>query len=804
MRQLTFLVSVIFFGFHAHAQKMVLSGSIIDSSGLTPVSFATIYLFRADSTGLSKPIQSAFSGEDGQFMWKNIDTGSYVLKINMLGYSPAVIPVIVVPGTNNLGRIGLLPLSGTLKEVTITVHKPLLEMKPDRIIYNVEDDPANAGATTSEILRKIPFISVDMDDNIRLKGKTNFKVQLNGRSTGLFARSPKEAIRSFPANLIVRIEVIVSPGARYDAEGVGGIINIVTRKKVVGTRGSVAAGINTIGEHNESFNISSKQGKIGLSLLLGTTGKNNVQYTKYERINSYPSSIHQETRDGEGVDQNLTFNGFTEIAWDIDSLNTISVHTLLNRNSYNSTMNSDHLGIDADNNIVERGQYQNTSVFDEYTRNTGIDYIRKFRKMGRELDISVVTDQKKANSTLDVFRNFEFGPPDSRRLIIDAQPEKENTVDMNYAQSINDRNSMSCGLKTIFRDFKNNYTSDSLHQLSNQLVRDYPQSGIFDYSQNIWSAYAEHSLTLTKWGFQTGLRYEYTQSNGALGGEQPFVKNYPSFFPSFNVSYLHDPKNSFRLGLTKRIQRPGLWYLNPQADWSDPRKISYGNSFLGPEYTYNIDLGWNMFAGRKNYSISAGQSWTTGVINQVTFINASNGIINSTYLNTGQTTRTALNASISGAFTKKLFLLMNAEIAYERLSGNSGESVINNQGFTGQCFGSVGYNVAKGWMMQGVGYYNLGYLMLQSRAAPTYNYQVAVSKTLLKTRKLRLTLTANMPGQKNWAYKNTTNTPELYITNIMTRPARYFQLGCNWRFGKLREDVTRKRDVSNSDIKAAK
>ena len=147
---------------------------------------------------------------------------------------------------------------------------------------------------------------------------------------------------------------------------------------------------------------------------------------------------------------------------------------------------------------------------------------------------------------------------------------------------------------------------------------------------------------------------------------------------------------------------------------------------------------------------------------------------------------------------------MNAEIAYERLSGNSGESVINNQGFTGQCFGSVGYNVAKGWMMQGVGYYNLGYLMLQSRAAPTYNYQVAVSKTLLKTRKLRLTLTANMPGQKNWAYKNTTNTPELYITNIMTRPARYFQLGCNWRFGKLREDVTRKRDVSNSDIKAAK
>ena len=801
MRHLLSLLLSISISVGALAQEINLNGMIVDSASQTPVSFATIYLYRQDSTVVEKPNYVLFTGDDGRFTTRISETGGYLLKLNMVGYVSKTQQIQVHTGTNELDPIAMQPSAGQLKEVTITARKPLIEMKPDRLIYNVEDDPTNNGASTAEILRKVPFVSVDMNDDIRIKGQNNFLVQLNGRSTGIFARNPKEAIRSFPANLIVRIEVITSPGARYDAEGVGGIINIVTKKKVVGTKGALSADVNTLGGHNESFSISNKQGKLGLFLSMSNHGSNLQGTSEYTRMNRYPATLYSEVRSGESTDKNTTQHIMAEIAWDIDSLSTISLHGSLNSGNYNMQAISTHLGTDIVAHILESGYYKTNSVYKSNSENIGIDYIRKFKKQGRNFSISMISNQQTGDSKLETTRTFDIGPSDTRRIIRDIQPQKEKTVDMNFSESINDHHSLSFGTKAILRSFTNDYGSDSLNMISNIIETDQNQSGIFHYTQNVWASYAEHAYYSGKWGVQTGIRYEYTGSEGDLNGLQPFSKNYPSFFPSLNVGYVHNQKSSFQFGVIRGLSRPGLSVLNPQVDVSDPRRIFQGNPLLNPEYTTSLNLGWNCLSGKINYNFSLSQSWTTGVINQVFTID-DNEISNSTYQNTGKTQKSVFSMSISGRILPKTFMMINNTIAFEQLTGTQGTDVkLYNQGFTGTGFATVGQKLPKGWSVQAVGFYHLGYLFLQGQDQPTYSYQAALGKTLLKSKKLYLSLTANMPAQKYWKNQSLFDTPELYISDIRNRPARSFQITATWRFGKLKGDVSRKRDVQNTDLK---
>jgi hypothetical protein len=181
-------------------------------------------------------------------------------------YKEKTIKIFVKPGENPLNEVSLLPAAKSLSGITVVAKKPLIEQKDDKIIFNVEEDPAAKTETAIEILRKTPFVSVDGNDNVMVNGQGNFKVLLNGRETAMFATNIKEALKSFPGSVIMKIEVITAPSAKYDAEGIGGIINIVTKSKVAGYNGSLSSSYRTTGwqTNNGSFNI--KSGKFGLAL----------------------------------------------------------------------------------------------------------------------------------------------------------------------------------------------------------------------------------------------------------------------------------------------------------------------------------------------------------------------------------------------------------------------------------------------------------------------------------------------------------------------------------------------------------
>ena len=205
----------------------------------------------------------------------------------------------------------------------------MVEQSDDKIVFNVEDDPTNKTETAIDILRKTPFVTVDGEDNIKVNGKSNFKVLLNGRETSMFARNIKEALRGFPGAVISKIEVITTPSAKYDGEGIGGLINIITKKKVVGYNGTLSSFSRTSDKlNNFSVNGNAKIGKIGVSVFLNKGFTDPVsQHNTNTTIPSIPTIYSKRTLDGNQYNSSGWSFGNAELSWELDSLNTISFYT---------------------------------------------------------------------------------------------------------------------------------------------------------------------------------------------------------------------------------------------------------------------------------------------------------------------------------------------------------------------------------------------------------------------------------------------------------------------------------------------
>ena len=807
MRHLAFFTILFLFPVCLFAQKFNLSGALRDSSGNKPMEFATVLLYRfAPDTGSTpapaKPLKSAFSDSDGKFKFSQLDSGAYRIEASFVGYQPLQSEKIELSADHDLGVFTMKTADNTLQQVTITAAKPLLEVKADRIVFNVENDPTAAGGTAMETLQKIPFVTVDQDDNIRLKGKTNFKVQLNGRNTGLFARNPKDALRSFPASAIKRIEVITSPGARYDAEGTAGIINIVTASRIAGMNGSISSGVNTLGQHNENGSVNAKFGDWGLSAYFGGGGSHNDRSSIFNRTNYFPTQLYQDSRYGEGDSRNKYFYGNVELAWDIDSLNSISTYVNFHSGRYRGSDVAQYQATNVELLPVEQGVFSN--VYENAWPNMtyGLDYIKKFKRPEQELDISLALDQSKGENKSSTDRTFTLGGEDFAKRFTNQQPEDEFTAEINYTQPLKKDQSLSFGAKTIIRELDNDYRQENRDSLTNEFVVFPDQTGLFQYRQDIVSGYTEYNWKRDKWSIRPGFRFEYTKISGESSNQPPFSNEYPAWVPTLNLSYKISESKSLRLGYSRRIQRPGVWYLRPQLNSADPLNVTVGNPLLLPEFTHNIEVGYDIFKGGRNLSFTLEQGVTTDAINDFVNINQETGVATTTYGNYGRNYRSAATVYGSGPIGKKLTFYANVTLAYELLEGFAGTSEYRNDGVTGNCYGNLQYNLGKGWRVQGNGWWGVGNVTLQGRSNGWYNYQFGLSKSMLKNKSLRLALMADQFFLKNRVYQSDVNDPRFSTHYENRQPARAVRLSVSWRFGKLRENVSRKRGVSNSDQKS--
>jgi hypothetical protein len=773
-----------------------LSGTVTDST--KPLTFATVRLLKINNT---KPLQTVLTNEQGRFQFNKPDTGNYMLSFTHTGFVEKRIPVTVhqAGGEMQMEPVQLTKTSGVLKEVVVTARRPLVEQSDDKTVLNVEDDPANKTETALDILRKTPFITIDGDDNIKINGKSNFKVLLNGRETSMFARNVKEALRGFPGALISKIEVITTPSAKYDGEGIGGLINIITRKKVVGYNGTLSSFSRTSDKiNNFSVNGNAKVGKFGLSVFLNKGFADPVLQHNTNITTPTSQTVYaKRTLDGGRYNSETWSFGNAELSFEADSLNTISLYTNIdswsNKQVYNQTITTDFL---SDPSTVSYFNQNNK------TNNPGIsvgsDYIKHFKNnKEREFSLRFLGEFGKNDNELN---SVQDNPGTDRYLINNSYAiNNQYTFQMDNIIPINKNSRFEGGAKAILRRASSDFQSQIKYGETEDYKINVTNTDYFKYSQDVLSVYSMYNVKLKRSSFRFGARVEYTTVNGDFVASKKQVKsNYTTLLPNIQYTNKVNMATTLVFTYTKRLQRPYINDLNPFVVNNDSLNITTGNPDLGPQTMHALTGQLRYGKGNTFSGINIEGSYSGNKILQYAFFDPQTGITKTTSLNIGKEYQTSVSLNLSTKLTSKWSVYVIGALRYSKVTNNA-DATQSNSGF------GCNFNL------------NTTYTFTEKFSASTYlglwqeprtiqttypfntwhnvalNYKVFKDKLLISVRGINY-------YEKNRSFKNVTKDQNFYNTNTTTVIRRGGVLALTWNFGKLAESVSKKKGVNNDDV----
>ena len=574
-----------------------------------------------------------------------------------------------------------------LKGVTVTAAKPMVKMEADKMSYDVSADTDARSATVLDMLRKVPMVTVDGQDNITVNGSSSFKIYVDGKPNPMLSQNASQVLKMMPASAIQKIEVITNPGARYDAEGAVGVLNLVTAKQgggagaqsMNGLTGTLRGTLSTKGYGGGAF-FSGQQDKLSLS--------GNMLY-QYQRMKDTEVSIERESADGslmryeQKSTQRVPFTmGSLNLGYDLDSLNTLSASVSLT--AFRAKVSDRPLVTMEFPNTSASPQPLNPSTYsyDMATRlrNTSVtasaDWQHFFSADRRHYLIfsylMSYSPQKQTTEQLyDDYQSYDFFSENKPKSL-------EQTLQVDYTRPLSDSHTLSLGGKYIMRDNRS-WAEDRFVQHADQQS----QSSFVEYQHDndIAAAYAEYEARMGIVGAKAGLRYEHTfqKVRYLQGAGSDFSNDYGNLVPSFSLSLSPKPTKNIGLTYNMRLSRPGITYLNPYVDRTLPSIISYGNSHLDVEKTHNIGASYSSFSQKFMLNIALHQIFSNNQISQYSFF--ADDVLQQTYGNVVKMRNTSLTAFANWLVAKNTRLMLNGGINYIDL--RSKEVDARNHGWQG-------------------------------------------------------------------------------------------------------------------------
>jgi outer membrane receptor protein involved in Fe transport len=778
-----------------------IKGIVTDSATQATLGYVTVVIQEA---GKPQAIKSTFTKENGSFELTGLMEKQYQLVLSYVGYKTQIISLpAFTSSTIDMGRLMLVSSAKQLKEVQVVTERLLVEQDIDKITYNVDADPESQTMNALDMLRKVPLLTVDAEDNITLNGSSNYRVLINGKTSSLFVRSPKDVFRSMPASTIKNIEVITNPPSKYEAEGVGGIINIITHKKNIGGyNGSINMQVSSPRGTNLGGYVTAKAGKAGFSGYFGRgtylSPTNSSNLFREDKIRQ--TSLEQL---GESTSNN-TYQYFSgEFSYEMDTLNLFTANMSINLNDGNNSLIQQVQLFDAAGNPVEAYRRLNQGTFRWQGSDFGADYQRSFKKNKDQL---FTLSYKMNNSGNGSGTDFTLLPILNYNGQV-SQTENdgmstEHTMQADYVQPIK-QHTLELGVKTIFRLSSSDYFFSNRSPETGNYVEDPNLSNSFDYRQDIYAAYTSLSLKKGDWGLKAGARLEETKLDANFKSSGTIATpDYFNLIPNITLSRKLKGTSTMRLSYTQRIERPSLYYLNPYINQIDPRNISYGNPKLDPATNNVFNLAYNTFVKGSSINASIFHNFTNNSIQSYTTLGADT-VSRTTFDNIGRNQTYGLSLSGNTTLFKKLSVNLNTTTNYVKLTSMIDGLPQNNEGFTYNVFGYTSYRFEKGWRASG----NIGYtssrILLQGRSAGYIWNSISVNKQFLKDNKATVSFSINSPFQQNRRFFNEINDQRFTQQSESFFVMRRYSLGFNYRFGKLQGDIARKkRGIKNDDVKA--
>ncbi|WP_183572564.1 TonB-dependent receptor domain-containing protein [Mucilaginibacter sp. X5P1] len=802
---ITIILAILFIAdSNAKAQKDVPAGKvygiIADSLSKQPLELVTVML----KTEKDSLIKTRVSKAGGKFELENLHLKKYNLVILFAGYEKKIVPVTLTDNKINsdFGTIYLSKRVNNLKEVEIKGDKLIIQQKADRIIYDMAADPESKVNNVLSMIHKIPYLSVDADDNVLMKGSSSYKVLINGKPSGMLTNNLKEVLRSMPASTVVRIEVITIPPSKYDAEGMAGIINIITNKKVSdGYKGTLNASEGLPqGGPGVGASFTAQQGKFGINSYGGASMYNEPQTTYTMSRNT--TGVDPTTLQQNGYNKSDSKNGYfgAELSYEIDSLNLLSGNFDINDNNYHGLDDQTSV-LNGSTGLLQSYDLDNTNHGHRGGFDAAVNYQLGFKSSKNTLltfSYQYSTYSSNAYTNVDISNPVDYPTPDYNQL--NYQDSKEQTIQVDYAHPINKVN-MEAGLKAILRNSKSNAEYNSFNATDGLFEPDSALSDMFNYTQDVYGAYNSYQFSLKKWSFNAGLRAEYTDVNADFASNGSNTKqNYFNVIPSLSINKSFKDNSSINFGFTQRLRRPSIYRLNPFVDRSNPDFISTGNPNLRPVIMNIIQLGYSNGGGKK-VSVYIGTDYTffNNLDLQVTSYDPLTQITKTTYGNVGKGGGIEGNLNINYAPVKFYNLSINANALCLFVNGTGDASADKLNRTLSHASLSNGFKFNKGWSMNAnFDYYSPTPLSLQGVNNGFASTSLSVNKELVKN-KLFFSTGVNNPFTKYRNKRTETDGPGFTQTSDNLAYFRSVNFSINYNFGKLNSDIKKSRKSINND-----
>ena len=609
-----------------NASRGKLSGQTIEANTSNPIPFSSI---RIQTSNPIKLITGTISNEKGEFSI-DVNQGVYDVIIESVGFEALSLKQIQVGKSTALGQIQIKASTQTLAEVTVKGQKSSMELALDKRIFNVGTDAANKGATAAEILGNLPSVQVSGEGGVSLRGSENVRILVDGKPSTLVGINGSSGLNSLQGNLIDKIEIITNPSARYEAEGMAGIINIVLKKNQ--NQGFNGAIETTLG-YPENFGgtaiINYRKNKLNFFLNYGlfyrrSPGKGNLYQEVY---------TEEQTNYLQQTSQNNVTGLVNNIRGGADYF--FNDKTILT-GSY--IFRSTHVRRITDFNYLDyrkslSGLYSNTDrQQDEKETEPNAEYAltfkKSFSKKGKEFsaDLRYLDYWEQSDQLYTQTSKFGDGTPYPANSLVQKalndEYEHQWILQADYTNPLGKDGKLETGLRTSFRDMTNDYTVTQQQADGSFTVMPGLQN-LFVYNENISAAYLILGNKKKKFSYQFGLRGELTDIQTELKQTQEKnPRNYANLFPSAHFTYAINPNSSFQLGYSRRVRRPTYNELSPFVTLSDNRNFFSGNPNLNPEFTNSFDLGHLNYFDAGSLSSSIYYRYTTGKIDQIRTVDA--------------------------------------------------------------------------------------------------------------------------------------------------------------------------------------
>ena len=678
MKQIRFFLSVMMLTMSAVVMaqttvKGVLKDEVLDESE----PFATVRVFKAGKT--DKPVAMFLTKEDGQFSEKINGKGKFDIVFSSVGKEDFRQTIeLNNEGVLDLGTLYIKENTTVLKGVEVVAQKPLVKMEVDKMSYNVAEDEDSKSNTVLDMLRKVPMVTVDGQDNISVNGSSSFKVYVDGMPNVMFSSNPSMVFKSMPATAVKSIEVMTNPGAKYDAEGASGVLNIVMNKQMPvtggpaqsysmnGYNGTVRASAGNRQLGGSAF-VSGQQGKLSYSVN-AMTSYNKPGNTETELEQIQDNGVSQIMTSSNSVKTPFTMGSLT-LGYQLDDMSVINATAQLNTMSMKSTGTTTTKmgGYDVSNFSYD----SSTDMKNSRTSFSGsLDYQRFFNKEHTQ-SLAFTYQLNYSPATTESTNNFGgtrgAGLPDlSSRYSENKDKTTNHTFQLDYSMPLGIGQTLSLGGKLQLHDA----TSDSKYYLKD--VYDPSTSSEYEYKNKILAGYGEYVGNFNKFGVKTGVRYEYTWQDVEyhLGNGNDFSTSYGSLVPTASLQYTISQGSNLGLTYNMRISRPGISYLNPYVDKSNPIALNYGNPDLDVEKAHNLSLVYNTFTPKLMVNLNLHHNFTDNAISQYSFYDSDN-LLNTTYGNVVKRHQTGLSAYVNYLLTKNTRLFMNGGLNYVDLSSDA-------------------------------------------------------------------------------------------------------------------------------------